>query len=158
MKAVVYTRYGPPSVLGLADVKTPVPGDNQVLVKVHAVSLNASSWEVLRGKPLFSRIGGPLRPRHHVLGSDIVGRVAAAGRHATRSYHSQPKLKAMRSGGAISVNPSSSCLPKPWSETRNTLMPHMLWVLRPAEPGKGPACGSRERDLYGPGEAERDSH
>jgi len=57
MKAVVYTRYGPPSVLGLADVKTPVPGDNQVLVKVHAVSLNASSWEVLRGKPLYSRIG-----------------------------------------------------------------------------------------------------
>jgi len=70
MKAVVYTRYGPPSVLGLADVKTPVPKENQVLVKVHAVSLNASDWEVLRGKPLYSRIGGPFRPRHHILGSD----------------------------------------------------------------------------------------
>jgi NADPH:quinone reductase-like Zn-dependent oxidoreductase len=84
MKAVVYTRYGPPSVLGLADVKTPVPKDNQVLVKVHAVSPNASDWEVLRGKPPYSRIGGPFRPRHHILGSDIAGRVEAAGRHATR--------------------------------------------------------------------------
>jgi NADPH:quinone reductase-like Zn-dependent oxidoreductase len=84
MKAVVFTRYGPPEVLGLADVQTPVPGDNEVLVRVHAVSLNASDWEALRGKPLYSRIGGPFRPRHHILGSDIAGRVVAAGRNATR--------------------------------------------------------------------------
>ena len=84
MKAVVYTRYGPPEVLRLTDVDTPVPKDNEVLVKVHAVSLNASDWEALRGKPLYSRIGGPFRPRHHILGSDIAGRVEAAGRNATR--------------------------------------------------------------------------
>ena len=84
MKAVVYARYGPPDVLRLADVQTPVPKDDQVLVKVQAVSLNASDWEVLRGKPLYSRIGGPFRPRHHILGSDIAGRVEAAGRNATR--------------------------------------------------------------------------
>jgi NADPH:quinone reductase-like Zn-dependent oxidoreductase len=83
MKAVVYTRYGPPGVLRLTDVETPEPKDNELLVKVHAVSLNASDWEVLRGKPLYSRIGGPFRPRHHILGSDIAGRVEAAGRHAT---------------------------------------------------------------------------
>jgi len=83
MKAVVYTRYGPPEVLRLADVETPVPKDTEVLVKVHAVALNASDWEVLRGKPLYSRIGGPFRPRHHVLGSDIAGRVEAVGRAAT---------------------------------------------------------------------------
>jgi NADPH:quinone reductase-like Zn-dependent oxidoreductase len=83
MKAVVYGRYGPPEVLRLADVQTPVPKDNEVLVKVAAVSLNATDWEVLRGKPLYSRIGGPFRPRHHVLGSDIAGRVEAAGRTAT---------------------------------------------------------------------------
>ena len=83
MKAVVYTRYGPPDVLRLADLDIPVPGDDQVLVKVHAVSLNASDWEALRGKPLYARIGGPFRPRHRILGSDIAGRVAAAGRSAT---------------------------------------------------------------------------
>jgi NADPH:quinone reductase-like Zn-dependent oxidoreductase len=84
MKAVVYTRYGPPDVLGLTDVPTPVPKDDEVLVQVHAVSLNASDWEALRGKPLYSRIGGPFRPRHHILGSDIAGRVKAAGRNAMR--------------------------------------------------------------------------
>ena len=79
MKAVVYTRYGGPDVLRLTDADTPVPGDGQVLVKVHAVSLNASDWEALRGKPLYSRIGGPFRPRHRVLGSDIAGRVDVDG-------------------------------------------------------------------------------
>jgi NADPH:quinone reductase-like Zn-dependent oxidoreductase len=84
MKAVVYARYGPPDVLRLTDVPAAVPKDDEVLVQVHAVSLNASDWEMLRGKPLYSRIGGPFRPRHHILGSDIAGRVAAAGRSATR--------------------------------------------------------------------------
>jgi NADPH:quinone reductase-like Zn-dependent oxidoreductase len=83
VKAVVYTRYGPPGVLRLTDVETPVPRGDQVLVKVHAVSLNRSDWETLRGKPLYSRIGGPFRPRHHILGSDVAGRVAAAGPEAT---------------------------------------------------------------------------
>ena len=84
MKAVVYTRYGGLDVLRLTDADTPVPGDGQVLVKVHAVSLNASDWEALRGRPAYARIGGPFRPRHHILGSDIAGRVAAMGRNATR--------------------------------------------------------------------------
>jgi NADPH:quinone reductase-like Zn-dependent oxidoreductase len=83
MKAVVYTRYGPPGVLRLMDVETPAPKDDEVLVKVHAVSLNASDWETLRGKPLYSRIMGPFRPRHHILGSDIAGQVEAAGPNAT---------------------------------------------------------------------------
>jgi NADPH:quinone reductase-like Zn-dependent oxidoreductase len=85
MKAVVYTRYGSPDVLRLTDVEKPTPKDNEVLVKVRAVSLNRSDWEALRGKPLYARIGGPLRPRHHILGSDIAGRVEAAGR-ATTSF------------------------------------------------------------------------
>ncbi len=83
MKAVVYTRYGPPDVLRLTDVETPVPKDNEVLVRVRAVSLNASDWEVLRGKPLYARLSGPFRPRNHVLGSDIAGRVEAVGPNAT---------------------------------------------------------------------------
>jgi NADPH:quinone reductase-like Zn-dependent oxidoreductase len=82
MKAVVYTRYGTPDVLQFMNVETPAPKDNEVLVKVHAVSVNASDWEGLRGKPLYSRIAGPFRPRRHVLGSDIAGRVAAVGRDA----------------------------------------------------------------------------
>jgi NADPH:quinone reductase-like Zn-dependent oxidoreductase len=84
MKAVVYTRYGPPEVLRFTEVEKPAPKDNEVLVKVHAVSLNRSDWEGLRGEPLYARIGGPFRPRHHILGSDIAGTVEAAGRTTTR--------------------------------------------------------------------------
>ena len=80
MKAVVYTRYGQPDVLRFTDVEKPTPKDNEVLVEVHAVSLNRSDWEVLLGRPLYSRITAPFRPRHHILGSDIAGRVEAAGR------------------------------------------------------------------------------
>lgn len=83
MKAVAYTRYGLPGVLRLMDVEMPAPKDKEVLVKVRAVSLNASDWEALRGKPLYARIGGPFRPGHHILGSDIAGQVVAAGRHTT---------------------------------------------------------------------------
>jgi len=61
----------------------PAPKDNEVLVKVHAVSLNLSDWETLRGRPLYARIAGPFRPRHHILGSDIAGQVERAGRNTT---------------------------------------------------------------------------
>src|SRR5690349_1068577 len=84
MKAVVYTRYGPPGVLRLDNVEMPVPTGNRVLVKVRSVSLNASDWEVLRGKPLYSRIGGPFRPKNSVLGSDIAGQAEAVGSDVTR--------------------------------------------------------------------------
>jgi NADPH:quinone reductase-like Zn-dependent oxidoreductase len=86
MKAIVYSRYGTPDNLQLTNVDTPVPRKNEVLVKVRAVSLNASDWEGLRGKPLYSRINGPFRPRHHILGSDIAGNVEATGPGVTRFH------------------------------------------------------------------------
>ena len=58
MKAVVYTRYGPPEVLQWTDVPTPVARPGEVLVKVRAVSLNRSDWEALIGKPFYARFGG----------------------------------------------------------------------------------------------------
>jgi NADPH:quinone reductase-like Zn-dependent oxidoreductase len=84
MKAVVYTRYGPPDVLQLKEVAKPTPKDDEVLIKVRAAAVNRSDWEGLRGKPLYARIGGLLRPRHHILGSDIAGRVEMAGRNIRR--------------------------------------------------------------------------
>ena len=84
MKAIVYTKYGPPEVLQLKEVAKPIPRDDEVLIKVKAVSVNRSDWEGLRGNPLYARIGGLLRPRHHILGSDIAGRVEMAGRNISR--------------------------------------------------------------------------
>ncbi|MFD4352622.1 NAD(P)-dependent alcohol dehydrogenase [Nocardia sp. NPDC058518] len=83
MRAVVYDRYGGPEVLSLVEVPAPSPGPKQVLVQVHATSINLSDWETLRGTPLYSRIGGLRAPRRPVLGSDIAGRVEVVGSEVT---------------------------------------------------------------------------
>jgi NADPH:quinone reductase-like Zn-dependent oxidoreductase len=84
MRAIVYTKYGPPEVLQLKEVERPTPTDDEVLIKVQAISVNRSDWERLTGTPLYARIGGLLRPRHQILGSDVAGRVEMAGRNVKR--------------------------------------------------------------------------
>jgi NADPH:quinone reductase-like Zn-dependent oxidoreductase len=78
MKAVVCTKYGPPEVLQLKEVPKPTPKDNEALVKVHATSLNASDFEILRGT-WSARFGGPFKPMYKILGSDLAGTVEAVG-------------------------------------------------------------------------------
>ena len=80
MKAVIQTKYGPPEILKLAEVEVPVPADDEILVKVHAVSVNRSDWEGLTGKPLYARTAGFRRPRNPILGSDVAGRVEKVGK------------------------------------------------------------------------------
>jgi NADPH:quinone reductase-like Zn-dependent oxidoreductase len=83
MKAMVYHKYGSPDVLKLEEIEQPIPKDNEVLVKVHAASVNAADWHLLRGKPFLVRLMGfgLLKPKHTILGSDIAGRVEAVGRN-----------------------------------------------------------------------------
>ena len=81
MKAIIYTEYGSPDVLQIKEVAKPIPTDDQILIKVHAVSLNRSDWEALIGKPLYARMGGLRKPGYPILGSDIAGRVEMAGRN-----------------------------------------------------------------------------
>ena len=80
MKAIVYHEYGPPNVLMLEEIEKPVPRDDQLLIKVHAVSVNRSDWEGLTGKPLYARIGGLRKPSNHILGSDVAGIVELIGK------------------------------------------------------------------------------
>src|SRR5436309_8575502 len=86
MKAIVYTKYGSPDVLQLKEVAKPTPKDNEVLVKVHAASVNAGDWHLLRAKPFLMRLMGYglLKPKHTILGSDIAGWVEAVGRNITQ--------------------------------------------------------------------------
>jgi NADPH:quinone reductase-like Zn-dependent oxidoreductase len=79
MKAIVCTKYGPPEVLQLKDVEKPTPKDNEVLVKIHASSLNAADLEILKGV-FVNRIAAPLRPMHKILGTDIAGQIREVGR------------------------------------------------------------------------------
>jgi NADPH:quinone reductase-like Zn-dependent oxidoreductase len=84
MKAVVRDEYGSPNVLRFEDVAKPVPGDGEVLVRVHAASLNTADLDLLRGRPVMARIGiGLLRPKHRLLGLDVAGRVEAIGTNVT---------------------------------------------------------------------------
>jgi 2-desacetyl-2-hydroxyethyl bacteriochlorophyllide A dehydrogenase len=85
MKAFVYERYGPPETLRMAEVDTPSPNADEVLVRVLGASVNAADWHVVRGKPLFSRATlGLLRPKHQIPGVDIAGRVEAVGGGVTQ--------------------------------------------------------------------------
>jgi NADPH:quinone reductase-like Zn-dependent oxidoreductase len=80
MQAIVYHEYGPPNVLKLQEVEKPTPRDDQIRVKVYAVSVNRSDWEGLIGKPLYARVGGLLKPANPILGSDVAGRVEMVGK------------------------------------------------------------------------------
>lgn len=85
MKAVVFDRYGSPDRLELRDVEKPVPGDDDVLVKVRAVSVQPLDWHYLRGKPYLVRLqSGLRRPKRNILGSDVAGTVEAVGKNVTQ--------------------------------------------------------------------------
>ncbi|MBX2865078.1 MAG: NAD(P)-dependent alcohol dehydrogenase [Leptolyngbyaceae cyanobacterium MAG.088] len=86
MKAIVQDEYGASDVLRLADVDRPVPQDNQVLVRVHASSVNAGDWHLMRGTPFLIRLmfGGIAKPKLKTLGSDVAGRVEAVGKDVTQ--------------------------------------------------------------------------
>jgi NADPH:quinone reductase-like Zn-dependent oxidoreductase len=85
MKAIVQDRYGPPSVLRLDEVPAPEPGAGEVLVAVHAATVNARDWHAMRGDPYLARASfGVRRPRPRIRGTDFAGRVAALGPGATR--------------------------------------------------------------------------
>ena len=85
MKAIVCTKYGSPDVLQLEEVKKPTPGDDEVLIKVYAASVNAGDWHLMRADPCLVRLAfGLFKPRHKILGADIAGRVEAVGRNVTQ--------------------------------------------------------------------------
>jgi NADPH:quinone reductase-like Zn-dependent oxidoreductase len=83
MNAVVHDKYGPPDVLRLGEVEKPIPRDDEVLVEVHAASVNYSDWVYVRGKPFAARFmgSGLLKPKTMMLGADVAGRVEAVGRN-----------------------------------------------------------------------------
>ncbi len=109
MKAAVRHEYGPPEALNVEEVQTPTPADDEVLVRVHAASVNRGDWEILTGEPRYApvllQIFGPkprhkvilvnnggasrrrrglFKPRYKILGTDVAGRVEAVGADVTQ--------------------------------------------------------------------------
>ncbi|MBN2500817.1 MAG: NAD(P)-dependent alcohol dehydrogenase [Anaerolineales bacterium] len=85
MKAIVYKKYGSPDVLEIKDVEKLPPLNDEVLVEVHAASVNAYDWHFLTADVFLIRLmgGGLLRPKKQTLGADIAGKVVAVGKNVT---------------------------------------------------------------------------
>jgi NADPH:quinone reductase-like Zn-dependent oxidoreductase len=81
MKAIVYTKYGPPEVIQFMDVEKPTPKDDEVLIIIHAASVNAYDWHFLTADIFLIRLmgGGLLKPKYTRLGADVAGRIEAVG-------------------------------------------------------------------------------
>jgi len=86
MRAIARSEYGSPDVLRLEEVAKPIVSDHGVLIKVHATSINAGDWHLMRGTPWIIRLmlGGLRRPKVKILGFDVAGRVEAVGKHVTQ--------------------------------------------------------------------------
>jgi NADPH:quinone reductase-like Zn-dependent oxidoreductase len=94
MKAIVYAEYGSPDVLQLKEVEKPSPTpalaggareEDEVLVKIHAASVNPADWHLMRAEPFLARLeNGLRRPKNTRLGVDIAGRVEAIGKDVTQ--------------------------------------------------------------------------
>jgi NADPH:quinone reductase-like Zn-dependent oxidoreductase len=120
MKAVVSRCYGPPDVLALEDIEKPVPADNELLVKVHAASVNPLDWHYMRGEPYLMRMsagfGAPKNPR---TGVDFAGTVEAVGGAVTRFKPGDEVFGARNGAFAeyVIVREDRSVVPKPASMT-----------------------------------------
>ena len=86
MKAIIQSEYGSPDVLSLAEVDQPTLSDHGVLVRIHAASVHAGDWHLMRGTPFLLRLiyGGILKPKFQILGTDMAGQVEAVGRNITQ--------------------------------------------------------------------------
>ena len=102
MRAVVYHQYGSPDVLKCEEIEKPIAGDDEVLIKLCAASVNPLDWHFMRGKPLPARLmmGALRRPKHKILGCDIAGRVESVGRNV-RQFQPGDEVFGAKSLGAF---------------------------------------------------------
>ena len=85
MKAIAYEKYGVPTeVMKLKEVEKPIPKADEVLIKMKAVSLNASDVEFVQGTPIYTRFWGFSKPKYTILGSDIAGVIETIGEEVTQ--------------------------------------------------------------------------
>jgi NADPH:quinone reductase-like Zn-dependent oxidoreductase len=129
MKAIVYTKYGPPDVLQLIEMEKPAPRDNEVLVKIHATTvtigdtimrsfnLPISGWQ----KVMAQIILGWNKPRRSILGMELAGEVESVGRQVTRFKPGDPvfastfavnfgghaEYKCLPQNGVIAIKPAN---------------------------------------------------
>ena len=149
MKAVVCDRYGPPEVLRLEDVERPVPGPDEVLIRIRATTVNRSDTETRAGTPPVARlVTGLRRPRHRILGSELAGVVEAAGPAVTEftvgddvfgvkawTFGAHAEYICMRQSAALAHKPADVRFEEAAAVCDGVIL--ALMGLRPADVRKG---------------------
>lgn len=121
MKAIVCPTYGSPDVLEFREVTKPTPGDDEVLVEIHAAGVNAGDWHLMRADPFLIRLMfGFGKPKHPILGGDFAGRVEAVGGDVTRFQVGDEVFGSSATFGAFAeyaAVPERALVPKPATVT-----------------------------------------
>ncbi len=112
MKAIVYSKYGSPDVLELKEVEKPIPKDDQVLVKIHAASVNYGNLVLLKGEPFLARFAfGLFKPKYTIPGGDIAGAVEAVGKEVSQ-FHEGDEVFGDLSGSGWGGFAEYVCVPE----------------------------------------------
>lgn len=149
MKAIVYTEYGSPDVLHLKEVEKPVPKEKEVLVKVHATTVNRTDCGFLRAKPWIVRLfSGLTKPKNTILGNEFAGEVEAIGKNVTslkigdkvfgysgEVFGAHAEYIALHEDGPVSLMPSNFTYEEAAPGTESI---HYAWTdIRAAKVQKG---------------------
>ena len=121
MKAAVYTKYGGPEVLKIKEIEKPFPKDDEVLIKVFAASINDWDNGLLHGDFINRLLNGLLKPKRKILGSDIAGRLEAAGKNVTR-FKTGDDVYGVE-GESLLVSPVQSRLQRRRGQSAQSLWP-----------------------------------
>jgi NADPH:quinone reductase-like Zn-dependent oxidoreductase len=154
MKAAVHTRYGPPDVVRISDVDKPTVKDHEVLVKMHATTVNRTDCGFRAAKPFIGRfLGGLIRPRVTVLGSEFAGVVEAAGGGVTAftagdrvfgfsegRFGAHAEYLVMPDDGALAAMPANTTFEQAAPSTEGSQ--YALWCIRAARSAGGSASWS----------------
>jgi NADPH:quinone reductase-like Zn-dependent oxidoreductase len=121
MKAAVRSKYGLPGDLTIKELEIPVPKDDEVLIRVHATTVNRSDCHVLSGKPFFMRFfTGLFKPRSSIIGSDFTGEIAAVG-SSVKSFKAGDKI--MGFGGGLGCGSHAQYFILPETKARKAIVP-----------------------------------
>jgi len=110
MKAIVYTKYGPPDVLELKEIEKPEPKDNEVLIRVHATTVTPIDWRFRQpGKNIIARMmAGLIKPKNNVLGPELAGEIESVGKDVKLFKQGDQ----VYGGGQMGAHAEYTCMPE----------------------------------------------